>query len=55
MVKAVALLLVFLAALAVFGRLRFPGRGQRRLGGARCRACGRPRIGDGPCPCGGET
>jgi len=52
--KIITLFLVVMAVLAVFGRLRFPGlgRGPKRLGAARCPACGRPRIGKGPCDCG---
>ena len=49
-VKAVILFLVFIAVLAMFGRLRLPG--QKRLVARRCRKCGRPRIGKGPCACG---
>lgn len=56
MVKIFSLFLVAMAVLALFGRLRFPGagkgRGPKRLGGARCPTCGRPRIGAGPCDCG---
>lgn len=52
LVKAVFLLLAFMAVLALFGRLRFPG--QERLGRAQCPACGRFRIGKGPCACGKE-
>ncbi|MGR3435191.1 MAG: hypothetical protein ACU0CO_09940 [Shimia sp.] len=57
-VKIVTLFLIGIAVMAMFGRLRMPklpGRpGRLRLSRARCRACGRPRIGTGPCPC-GET
>lgn len=48
--KVVLLFLVFIAVLGMFGKLRLPGA--KRLGGARCPQCGRPRIGRGPCPCG---
>ncbi|WP_198389329.1 hypothetical protein [Roseovarius faecimaris] len=48
--KIVALFLVFIAVLGVFGKLRFPG--QKRLASAKCPKCGRYRIGKGPCPCG---
>ena len=48
--KIVTLFLVFMAVLAVFGRLRMPRIG--RPAGTKCRKCGRPRIGRGPCPCG---
>ena len=49
-VKIVALFLVFIAILAMFGRLRFPG--QDRLASRKCKGCGRYRIGKGPCNCG---
>ena len=48
--KVVVLFLVFIAVLAMFGRLRFPGGA--RTARRRCRACGTPRVGRGPCPCG---
>lgn len=48
-VKIVILFLVFMAALAMFGKLRFPG--QKKLAAARCPRCGRFRLGKGPCPC----
>ena len=49
-VKIVTLFLVAMAVLAMFGRLRLPGT-RGRLS-KRCRACGAPRVGRGPCPCG---
>ncbi|MFZ7092129.1 hypothetical protein [Primorskyibacter sp. 2E233] len=49
-VKIVFLFLIFMGVLAMFGKLRLPG--QDRLDKARCSACGRFRIGKGPCPCG---
>ncbi len=48
-VKIVILFLVFMAVMAMFGRLRFPG--QDRLSSARCPKCGRFRLGKGPCAC----
>lgn len=48
--KVVALFLVGIAVLAMFGKLRFPG--QSRLESAKCPGCGRYRIGKGPCSCG---
>lgn len=48
-VKIVILFLVFMAVLAMFGKLRFPG--QQKLASARCPSCGRFRIGKGPCAC----
>lgn len=47
--KIISLFLVFMAVLAMFGRLRFPG--QKRLNAKRCVSCGRLRIGKGPCSC----
>ena len=49
-VKAVLLFLIFMAVLAMFGRLRLPG--WKRLSALKCPKCGRPRIGKGPCSCG---
>jgi hypothetical protein len=56
LVKVVLVFLVFMAGLAVFGRLRFPGGtprlpGQPRLSSGKCPKCGRPLIGKGPCDC----
>jgi hypothetical protein len=60
LVKIVSLFLIGIAALAMFGRLRWPG-GARRIGKReekkpakprKCKACGNYIIGDGPCPCG---
>tara|TARA_Y100001933_G_scaffold249926_1_gene285517 strand:+ start:1862 stop:2032 length:171 start_codon:yes stop_codon:yes gene_type:complete len=48
-VRIVLLFLVAMAVLAMFGRLRFPG--QKRLAEAKCKRCGRYRIGKGPCDC----
>jgi hypothetical protein len=47
--KIVALFLVGMAVLAMFGKLRFPG--QKALRARRCTACGRLKLGKGPCPC----
>lgn len=60
LVKIAILFLAGIAAVAMLGNLIFPGALQRRLRGqgqrlagrGNCRACGRPRIGKGPCPCG---
>lgn len=49
MIKIVSLFLIGILVLAMFGRLRFPGA--RRLKSARCKSCGRFRIGKGPCGC----
>lgn len=54
--KIVTLFLIVIAVMAMFGRLRFPGQEQlQRLTTKKCRSCGRPKIGKGSCPCGGET
>lgn len=47
--KIITLFLVFMAVLAFFGKLRFPG--QRRIESMKCPKCGRYRIGSGPCSC----
>ncbi len=47
--KIVTLFLVGMGVLAMFGKLKVPGA--KRLA-KRCPACGRHRIGKGPCPCG---
>ena len=53
--KIVALFLVFIAVLGMFGKLRaprLPGLDRlKRLGSRRCPDCGRFTIGKGPCPC----
>jgi len=54
-IKIVLLFLAFMAVLAMFGRLRLPKPPAiRRLSGKKCKACGRPRLGKGPCPCGAD-
>ncbi len=50
LIKAVTLFLIFIAALAIFGKLRVPGAG--RIASRKCPNCGRYRIGKGPCDCG---
>lgn len=47
--KIVALFLVFIAALGWFGKMHWIGG--KSLTQKKCRACGRYRIGKGPCPC----
>ncbi|HEX9856899.1 MAG TPA: hypothetical protein VGA75_00980 [Paracoccaceae bacterium] len=54
--KIVSLFLIAMAALALFGRLRFPDSLRRRLGRrldkpAVCAKCGRYIIGSGGCDC----
>ncbi|RYG90474.1 hypothetical protein EU803_14735 [Loktanella sp. IMCC34160] len=48
--KVITFFLIGMAVLAMFGKLRFPGRD--RLRNAKCSNCGRFRIGRGPCSCG---
>jgi hypothetical protein len=47
LIKVILVFLAAMAVLAMFGRLRLPGKQA-----AFCPGCGRPRIGKGPCPCG---
>lgn len=55
--KIIILFFAFIAVLAMFGRVRMPGRlrGQGRdpdrLTARKCPKCGTFRIGRGPCPC----
>ena len=49
MVKMAVLLLLILVGLAIFGGFSLR---MKRPQGAKCRSCGRPKIGKGPCPCG---
>lgn len=63
MVKVVTFFLIGMLVLAIFGRLRLPGKLSGRRGGAgrraggprldarKCPRCGRHAIGDGPCDC----
>ncbi|MGR3500789.1 hypothetical protein [Pseudaestuariivita sp.] len=48
-VKIVTFFLIGMAVLAMFGKLKVPGH--KRLASAKCRKCGRFKIGKGPCPC----
>jgi hypothetical protein len=50
--KIVLLFLVFMGVLAWFGKMHWLG--SDRLKQTKCRACGRYRIGKGPCACGGK-
>lgn len=50
MIKVVTFFLIGMMILALMGRLRIPGA--KRLKSAKCKHCGRFRIGKGPCPCG---
>jgi hypothetical protein len=45
-IKIVSLFLIGMVVLAMFGRLRVGKRPER------CRSCGAPLVGRGPCPCG---
>jgi hypothetical protein len=48
-IKAVTLFLIAMGVLAMFGKLRYPGK--EKLASAKCSKCGRFRIGKGPCSC----
>lgn len=48
--KIIALFLLAMAVLAIVGKALFPGSGRAKRA-RRCRDCGRPIIGKGPCPC----
>ncbi|MBV0910891.1 hypothetical protein [Anianabacter salinae] len=49
-VKIVMLFLVGIGVLGMFGKLRMPK--VPRIASKKCAACGAPRVGKGPCPCG---
>lgn len=51
MIKAITLLLIFMAVLAMFGRLRFRRLGRDKGRMERCKRCGRPKIGSSGCDC----
>lgn len=50
--KIVAIFLVVIAVLGMFGKFRMPGAA--RLSEKKCSRCGRYRIGKGPCSCEGK-
>jgi len=52
LVKIVTVFLVFIAILAMFGKLRLLLPKPMRQVGLKCPVCGRHRIGKGACPCG---
>ena len=54
MLKIITLFLVFMAVLAMFGRLRWPGKGGKGRGSGLpkprlCPDCGRYNLRGGPC------
>ena len=51
--KIVLLFLVFMGVLAWFGKMHWLG--SDKLKQTKCGACGRYRIGKGPCACGSKT
>jgi hypothetical protein len=58
MVKVITFFLIGMVILALFGRLRIPKvmtRETKPLTAARCKRCGKPLIGKGPCDCGGKA
>lgn len=54
LVKTVLLFLLVLGAIVWIGsKLHLPGvKPRKSFGAARCKSCGTPKIGKGPCPCG---
>ncbi len=52
LVKIVTIFLVFIAILAMFGKLSLLLPKNMRQIAAKCPKCGRHRIGKGKCPCG---
>lgn len=48
-IKAVTFFLIGMLVLAMFGKLRFPGKD--RLDARKCKKCGRYRIGKKACDC----
>ncbi len=48
-IKIVALFLIGMLVLAMFGRLRYPGKD--RIEAMKCPRCGRYRIGKSACDC----
>ena len=52
MLKIVTIFLIFIALLAIFGKLRLLLPRSMRGLAQKCAGCGRYRIGKGPCPCG---
>jgi len=51
--KIVILFLVVMGTLAWFGKMHWLGAPKRKQ--VTCKACGRHRIGKGPCECRGKT
>jgi len=55
LVKIVTIFLVFMAVLAMFGKLRLLLPKKMRNIAKACPDCGRHKIGKGPCPCGKDV
>ncbi|MBD3763510.1 MAG: hypothetical protein IE927_01930 [Rhodobacterales bacterium] len=59
LIKTIALFLLAFMVLGLVGKVLFPGALQRQKDRLRlvrrCPACGRPRLGKGPCPCGKDA
>lgn len=49
LIKGITLFLVLMAVLAMFGKLRYPGK--KTIDARKCPRCGRFRIGKSPCDC----
>ena len=53
MIKFVTFFLIGMLVLGMFGKLRMPGMGGRKMSKpGKCPHCGRYRIGPGKCVCG---
>lgn len=53
MIKFVTFFLIGMLVLGMFGKLRMPGMGGRKMSKpGKCPHCGRYRIGPGKCACG---
>lgn len=48
----IKIMIIFLAAMALLAMVAKALVPKIRIARGRCPACGRPKIGSGPCPCG---
>ncbi len=49
LIKGITLFLVFMAILAMFGKIKYPGK--KLVDARKCQRCGRFKIGKGTCEC----
>lgn len=54
LVKTILIFLAAMALIGMIGKVLFP-KAMPRLGLARCKSCGKPRVGRGDCTCGGRA